>query len=365
MSDKTPIQWTAKINADGKITLGATWNPIAAFNIETDKRGWFCIKKSPGCAECYAEKWNLFRGNGLKYIASNLKKIEFRTINLDQPLRWKESRNVFTDSMFDLFLPAISSKLIDPVFASIALSHHTHIILTKHPERMCHYFSVEQSDWDFLREADSVAQDWALIADREGMIYQHLFDAGWVIADYGNEEDGADLTLEYHGKLPLPNVILGASVEDQERANERRKYMRELSRQGWKTCVSYEPALSAIDWSGWEFIDWMIAGGESGKGARPPHPGWFSDTRDWCIKNQIPFHFKQWGEYGQYDDQKHYKRVNKSICVFPDGTVMSNEEAFSRYADKPWWMLPLGKDKSGRLLDGREWNEFPDLNRNV
>jgi protein gp37 len=73
-------------------------------------------------------------------------------------------------------------------------------------------------------------------------------------------------------RWPLPNVWLGVSVEDQQRADERRQPMLDLAGAGWTTFVSYEPALGLVDWSGWEFLKWMISGGESGP--RPTQPDW-------------------------------------------------------------------------------------------
>lgn len=112
MGDKTHIEWTE-----------ATWNPVAAFLKEDVEylgrkfakgtRGWFCTKVSPGCAHCYAEGINVRLGNSLQYLPINLDKIEFRLVNLDQPLRWKRPRMIFVNSMTDLFHEAIPDALID------------------------------------------------------------------------------------------------------------------------------------------------------------------------------------------------------------------------------------------------------------
>lgn len=89
--------------------------------------------------------------------------------------------------------------------------------------------------------------------------------------------------------FPLRNVWLSASVEDQKTANERRQPMRALARDGWLTWVSYEPALQAVDWTGWEFIKWLVAGGESGPEARPNHGRWFRTAARFCFMEKIPF----------------------------------------------------------------------------
>jgi protein gp37 len=85
--EMTDIQWT---HQDGY--KGETWNPIAAFNIETGKRGWMCSKPSAGCKNCYAEELNRFRGNGLPYAAKSLDQVRYELVNIDQPLHWRMPR---------------------------------------------------------------------------------------------------------------------------------------------------------------------------------------------------------------------------------------------------------------------------------
>lgn len=82
-------------------------------------------------------------------------------------------------------------------------------------------------------------------------------------------------------------------------------------------------------------LDWVIVGGESGPGARPMHPGWARSIRDQCQAAGVSFYFKQWGEW------KH---------------VMDNHEPGRVLFER------VGKKAAGRLLDGREWNEYPEIN---
>jgi len=74
-------------------------------------------------------------------------------------------------------------------------------------------------------------------------------------------------------------------------------------------------------------IDWVVCGGESGPGARPMHPDWARSVRDQCVAAGVPFFFKQWGEWAPFGDLNAMRRT--------------------------------GKKAAGRLLDGREWNEYP------
>jgi hypothetical protein len=86
-------------------------------------------------------------------------------------------------------------------------------------------------------------------------------------------------------------------------------------------------------------IGWLIAGGESGPGARPMHPGWASGLRDQCEEAGVPFFFKQNGEYVFV----HYNAGEGPHHCFPDGTLVRH----------------VGTKAAGATLDGREWHEFP------
>jgi len=111
-----------------------------------------------------------------------------------------------------------------------------------------------------------------------------------------------------------PGIWLGATVENQRRADERIPILRAVP------CavhfLSVEPLLGPVDLD-LRGIQWVICGGESGPGCRPMHPDWAKSVRDQCLKSGVPFFFKQWSG------------------LFPK--------------------------KLGALLDGREWNEFPTL----
>ena len=88
-------------------------------------------------------------------------------------------------------------------------------------------------------------------------------------------------------------------------------------------------------------LDWVIAGGESGPNARPMHPDWARSLRDQCKAADVPFFFKQWGEWAPYDRG----RIDSSNLATPGPT------------DNP--MQKFGKSRAGRLLDGVEHSEFP------
>lgn len=129
--------------------------------------------------------------------------------------------------------------------------------------------------------------------------------------------------LEYvqsSGIRPMPHVWLGCSVEDQTRADERYGAMKRLAELGWLVWASYEPAIGPVNWRGWEFLRWMVSGGESdtdGKSARPTHPDWHRASRDFCAANDIAYSFKQWGAWVAEDQS-------------PEGIVLPGE------ARLPW-----------------------------
>ena len=101
------------------------------------------------------------------------------------------------------------------------------------------------------------------------------------------------------------------SLEPTHRMHTHRAGLRQLLRRAHVQ----EPALEQIDWAGYEFIKWLVCGGESGPGARPMYPDWARSARDWATLNRIPFYFKQWGG--------------------------------------------VSKKQAGRLLDGQLWDEYP------
>lgn len=85
---------------------------------------------------------------------------------------------------------------------------------------------------------------------------------------------------------------------------------------------------------------WVIAGGESGPRARPSHADWFLSIRDQCIASDVPFHFKQWGEWAPGEPS-----YPKDLHVWQDGASVNR----------------VGKRRAGRELDGRTWDETPSL----
>jgi protein gp37 len=260
---KSSIEWTATINADGTVTPGMTWNPV---------RG--CTKVSPGCAKCYAEtfaeRWRGVAGHPYE------QGFDLRLVpeKLAEPLTWKKPRKIFVNSMSDLFQEGVPFEYVDKVFAVMALCpQHVFQVLTKRPERMQEYFSGSGHRQELIGiEAECISG-----IDR----FIHGTD----------ETTGCGDDIFPRWTLPLPNVHLGVSVENQKYANERIPFL--LQTPAAVRFISYEPALSAVNFGSMNRIDWIIAGSESGHGARPAELDWYRSVRDQCQATNTAFFFKQ------------------------------------------------------------------------
>jgi protein gp37 len=163
---------------------------------------------------------------------------------------------------------------------------------------------------------------------------------------------------------PLFNVWLGVSCEDQKRADERIPHL--LQTPSAVRLLSAEPLLGAIDLRmvphfpgqgvDGRWLDWIIAGGESGPKARPMHPDWARSLRDQCAAAGVPFFFKQWGEWISAEAPG---RSDEIGVLMQDGEFLRGPRTLDRPGEDGWIIKRLGKHRTGRLLDGREHNDMP------
>ncbi len=366
-SSKGPIEWT-----------DASWNPV---------RG--CSRVSEGCRHCYAERLAYrFSGAGKPY--DGLVRMgkqgpvwtgDVRLIDgaLAEPLSWRAPKKIFVNSMSDLFHESLSDLAIALVFGVMALApRHTFQVVTKRPARAVQWFK------------------WAA---KEAQRRGHLRPGHWLVKE--SLEHLARFTGSGLASIPwpLPNVWLLTSVENQETANERIPHL--LRCPAAVRGASYEPALGPVDFSRWLLrpgdlrtafacdecgagsavvdedgccatcgidarevpgLNWIIAGGESGPGARPPHPKWFLDARDQVLAAEgAAFFFKQYGAWVPRtpgDEHGPFNSLNgqRDILVGIDGLTGCSRETAGPQAVP---MSRVGKRTAGRLLDGVEHNGFP------
>jgi len=161
---------------------------------------------------------------------------------------------------------------------------------------------------------------------------------------------------EVRRALPLRNVWIGVSVEDQQTANERIPLLLQVP--AAVHFLSCEPLLGTIDvfkytnfnrnTERFTKIEWVIAGGESGHNARPMHPDWVRSIRDQCKSANIPFFFKQWGEWIDNQNMPREHITNKILQthIFGSGNAATVVEK-------------LGKSKTGNTLDGVQHLNYP------
>jgi protein gp37 len=145
-----------------------------------------------------------------------------------------------------------------------------------------------------------------------------------------------------------PNIWMGVSVETDKYAF-RVDHLREVD--AAIRFISAEPLLGPVPSLNLDKIDWVIAGGESGKAARPMHPAWARQLRDACRHAEVPFFFKQWGTWAPAPPEAR-------LSVTVEGELVQSD----RLVGVPGAPAPVrrsSKADAGRLLDGRTWNEMP------
>lgn len=246
-----------------------------------------CSKISPGCKNCYAEtfaeRWRGIPGHAYEQGFD----MRLAPHKLAEPLRWTAPRTIFVNSMSDLFEPRVPFEYVADVLSVIELAPwHTFQLLTKRAQR------------------------------------QRAFD------------------LESYGRLgSIENLWVGVSVEDKQYGVRRIRILQET--RAVHRFLSIEPLLEdlgELDLSG---IEWVIVGGESGRGARPMRPEWVRAIRDQCVEQGVLFFFKQWGAWVTTEQMPEHQ-WDASAGVEQQGELYR-----------------IGKKGTGRLLDGRTYDAMP------
>lgn len=214
MAVDSGIEWT-----------DATWNPVTG-----------CSKISAGCKNCYAERMALrLQAMGQANYRNGFK-VTLHEHMLDVPLKWRQQKTIFVNSMSDLFHRDVPLTYIQRVFRIMEQAHwHRFQVLTKRADRL--------------------------------------------------EEIAPDL------RWPS-NIWMGVSVENElviDRINHLRRVPAAVR------FLSLEPLIGPLPNLNLKGIDWAIVGGESGPGARPMDPKWVADLNSQCRRAKVAFFFKQWG----------------------------------------------------------------------
>jgi protein gp37 len=313
---QTTIEWTQRPG-----TVGETWNPTTG-----------CNKVDRGCKNCYAEVMHRRLQHMMpdKYKEPFLNGAVPHPEVLPIPLAWRKPRTVFVDSMSDLFHENIRFEFIEGVMRVIDQTpQHTYLVLTKRPERAVQF-------WGYMNRFNIGQSLWR----------------------------------------PPVNLWMGTSVNDQPSALKRIPQLLRLG--GVLRFLSYEPATGALDltnkglqnaysvptgydahgygieWTdpGDAFVglDWVICGGESGAKAVPMHPDWARRVRDDCARANVPFFFKQWGQWEPIT----YYQEHKPVIKFAPG---KGEYLFPAPALQN---MIRRRKKSGCELDGQVYHQFPE-----
>ncbi len=254
---------------------------------------WGCTRVSAACKHCYAEAWS--KRVGQKVWGPKADRQFFGENHWAEPLKWNleahskgQRARVFCASMADVF------EFRDDL----------------NPER--------EKLWALIEKTPKL--DWLLLTKRPERILE---------------------TAPWQNYWPA-NIWIGTTVEDQASAEERLPYLARVP--ATVRFISAEPLLGELNIQQWlgRTIDWVITGGESGPHARPSSPSWFRRLLIQCMEVDVPFHFKQWGDWapGQAINLA-TARIKASEAQ--DGTVM----------------FRLGKKAAGRLLDGETWDGLP------
>jgi protein gp37 len=291
---------------------------------------WGCTKVSPACDHCYAESFSARvgyseTGSQFPIWGKDAKRRMFGDKHWNEPYKWN----------------AAAAKAEKPAYVFCASMAD---VMEDHPGL-----------WDLRQRLFAVIEltpwlNWILLTKRP-QNFRKMLPKSWL-------------------ESPRPNVIGATTVESQEyiwRADE-------LSQTPFAyRALSVEPMLGPLNlrdvlWIGPEggidfsytprnLIHWVFAGGESGHGARPMQLPWVRSLRDQCANASVPFLFKQWGEYRP--------TIGSQLG---DRDPLPQDIAFSGFLDgnDKQYGLPVfraGKKAAGRLLDGVEWNGFPEVKR--
>lgn len=358
VSDRSKIEWT-----------DSTFNP------------WIgCTKVSPACDHCYAEAMMDTRMGRAKW-GPGQQRVRTSPANWRKPLQWNAKRffecrdcgwrgddPIPQDSGGPAECPRCESLMIDRARRRVFCASLADVFDNEVPP-----------EWRaelFALIATTQNLDWLLLTKRIGNVARMI------------EAPGMQ-------KCGLPaNVWLGATICNQAEAD--RDIPKLLATPAAVRFLSIEPMLGPIDLrrhffghcpehdfpggfcvqrhhDGVQHLNWVIAGGESGPHARPSHPYWFRSLRDQCAAADVPFLFKQWGEWAPragklFGSGTDFESLDPGCTRWPQVIRLGEHGKDTRICEngtpdmgEDVYMQRVGKKAAGRLLDGVERNGFPEV----
>ena len=334
-----------------------TWNPITG-----------CTPISPGCKNCYAERMAKRLAGRFGYPKDYPFAITLHESQFKKPLKWRKPRMVFVCSMGDLFHEDVPFEWIYVVVKAIISAHmrnpvHKWLFLTKRPQRI-----LDWREWSKTMPYTDAAQVCAW--------FQKM---AWLGVTAENQEQ-ADKRIPI--LLQIPAAVRFVSVEPMLGPVNLRHMDAEGHHPEWCWIDALTGKHTDMGRASPDVpkLDWVIAGGESGPGARPMHPDWARSLRDQCQDAGVPFFFKQWGAFGTkaynlstmepvFREYKAFHTwVNKADTwsegathIDINGDVCNRGRDFQRAKYPVAIMHRVGKKKAGRLLDGRTHDEYPEV----
>lgn len=404
MAATTSIEWTDR-----------TWNPVAGCNrISSGCKNCYAEKmgkrlramaladqkdgKNPGRKAAYIDAINPAGG-----WSGNLIMVPDA---LRDPLKWKKPQRIFVNSMSDLFHDAVPFEFIDQVFAVMyAAQWHTFQVLTKRADRMRDYFASDPlpriaamafrqwTDWNQEKASQGILTNSDIADDLSGMwplpnVWLGVSIENQAMADkripdllattaavrflsceplLGPIDLGlSNATCQCCERLPSRWIKLERGVRGDVPGSTTEAgpgiYRAESNRHGALSVRATNGEMLGVLPREMEVlgsIDWVIVGGESGHDARPMHPDWARSLRYQCQAAKVPFFYKQWGEWKPLHGDGWPHGDEDDEGKFPWTWITTDGELRQSGSRPDAVMQKVGKNRAGRLLDGRTWGMFP------
>lgn len=387
------------MDAEGRGKEGDMQNSKISWTRHTFNPWRGCTRVSAGCDNCYAEAMSKRNPGVLGVWGPAGTRVVAAESQWQQPIKWNraakaagERHRVFCASLADVF-EDWRGMIVGPSGGRVTVTA-----------------SDEWKETQFNRVGDAVlfggdierAFTWLTMS----AIRERLFDMmlatpelDWLLLTKRPENVRGMVPAGWLKDWPS-NVWLGTTVENQARAEERVPILASIPAK--VRFLSVEPMLGPVDLSGlcmtwcqacdyvkavlrddrwycpnpncedsevtWQpGIDWVICGGESGSHARPMHPDWARGLRDQCVAAGVPFFFKQWGDWA-ITERLQSPNFPAAKTAFVDGRALnvatmkwSLRGLRVETAGSDWYefMMRMGKERAGRVLDGRTWDEVP------